>query len=83
MVEEKIINFLSNFISEDLLERETDIFESGYVNSLFVMQLILYIEEEFDIRVENKDMSPRYFNTVVNIVNFIQSKLETQKSEVK
>jgi len=76
MIEEKITNFLSNFISEDLLDRETDIFESGYVNSLFIMQLLLYIEEEFDIRVDNEDMSPRYFNKIVNIVDFIQSKIE-------
>lgn len=83
MIEKKIIDFLRNFISEDLLDRETDIFESGYVNSLFIMQFILYIEEEFDIRVANEDMSPQYFNNVVNIVNFIQCKLQEKSIDTQ
>ncbi len=71
------------FIDENLLvfddEAEfTDsdnIFELGFVNSLFAMKLVTYVENKFNIKVENTDLRLDNFNSVDNIVKFINSKI--------
>lgn len=61
---------------EDVEFSESDnIFEMGFVNSLFAMNLITYIEEKFNIIVEGEDMEISKFSSINNIVNFIGSKI--------
>lgn len=55
---------------------EDDIFKLGFVNSLFAMKLIVYIESEFKIEIGNDDMYMSNFNSIKNIVNFIKSKID-------
>ena len=76
-------NRIREFINENLLvfddEAEfTDsdnIFELGFVNSLFAMKLVSYVENNFKIKVENSDLRLDNFNSVDNIVKFINNKL--------
>jgi methoxymalonate biosynthesis acyl carrier protein len=51
-----------------------NIFEMGFVNSLFAMKLLNYVENEFGVEVDNDDMEISNFSSVDNIMNFIQSK---------
>jgi acyl carrier protein len=51
-----------------------NIFEMGFVNSLFAMKLLNYVENEFSIEVDNEDMEISNFSSVDNIMNFIQGK---------
>ena len=75
-------NRIREFINENLLvfddEAEfTDsdnIFELGFVNSLFAMKLVSYVENNFKIKVENSDLRLDNFNSVDNIEKFINSK---------
>lgn len=59
----------ANFSDED------NIFEMGYVNSLFAMKLLNYVEGEFDIMVENEEMDIQNFSSVNRITELIQKKL--------
>ena len=71
------------FINENLLVFDDEaefsdsdnIFELGFVNSLFAMKLVTYVEKTFSIKVENSDLRLDNFNSVDNIVKFINSKL--------
>ncbi|MCU0290025.1 MAG: acyl carrier protein [Acidobacteria bacterium] len=51
-----------------------NIFEMGFVNSLFAMKLVNYIEENFGIQVANDDLEISNFNSVNRITEFIESK---------
>ena len=70
------------FINENLLVFDDDaeftnsdnIFELGFVNSLFAMKLVSYVENTFKIKVENTDLRLDNFNSVDNIVKFINNK---------
>ncbi|MGF9909702.1 phosphopantetheine-binding protein [Brevibacillus porteri] len=53
---------------------DDNIFELGFVNSLFAMKLVTFIESEFRMTIESDEMEISNFNTINNIVNFIQSK---------
>lgn len=73
---------IRDFINENLLvfddEAEfTDsdnIFELGFVNSMFAMKLVNFVESTFNIKVENEDLRLENFNSVDNIARFIKQK---------
>jgi methoxymalonate biosynthesis acyl carrier protein len=50
------------------------IFASGFVNSLFAMQLILFIEKEFHISVCREDLTPENFQTIAAVATLIRKK---------
>jgi len=51
-----------------------NIFEMGFVNSLFAMKLVNYIEEDFGIEVANDDLEISNFSSVDRITAFIAEK---------
>ena len=52
-----------------------DIFKMGFVNSLFAMKLLNFVENEFGISIGSEDVKISNFNTVDNIANLIDRKL--------
>lgn len=74
----EIKNFLGDHISLEELKFDEDIFKTGYVNSLFAMKLVQFVEVNFNIKVENEDLEITNFNTVDNLTNFIINKLNAQ-----
>lgn len=75
-VKSKIRAFLARFFRKSELKDDDDFFKLGLVNSLFAMQLVMFIEKEFGIRVENEDLDINNFKTVNAIAGFIENKLE-------
>jgi acyl carrier protein len=53
---------------------EDDIFELGLVDSMFGMQLVTFVEDEFSIVVENQDLDIRHFLSIVALTKFVESK---------
>ncbi|NLR57668.1 acyl carrier protein [Chitinophaga polysaccharea] len=56
---------------------EDNIFELGFVNSLFAMKLLNYVEHTFDIVLENEDIDINNFSSVNNIERLIAGKLSS------
>ena len=56
------------FDNEVNIADEDDIFKLGFVNSLFAMKLITYIETEFSIEIGNDDMDISNFNCTINVL---------------
>ena len=73
----KISEFLSQFISETDIDPDVNLFESGLVNSLFAMQLLLYVEQEFGLQVTNEDLDIKNFRSLNALTNFVMVKLDT------
>ncbi|MCP3805308.1 acyl carrier protein [Allokutzneria sp. A3M-2-11 16] len=46
------------------LDDDQDIFALGFVNSLFAMELVMFVEREFDVRVPNEELDLANFRTV-------------------
>lgn len=70
----RIREFFGRFFRTAQLGDGDDVFEGGLVNSLFAMQLIAWIETDFDIDVEDSDLRISNFNSVNAIAAFIRSK---------
>ncbi len=71
----KVRAFLSRFFRKHEIQEDEDIFALGFINSLFAMQLVMFLEKEFGLRVENKDLDMKNFNTIRSIADFVDSKL--------
>lgn len=76
---------IKDFITENLIvfEDEIDfqdddnIFQMGYVNSLFAMKLLNYIENEFQVKIQNEEMDIKNFSSVNAIINLLNQKAAT------
>ena len=79
MVREKIKELIQkNLIMEEEgveLKDSDNIFEMGFVNSLFAMKLVTFIEDEFDVFLENDELNIKNFSTVDKIVSLVESKM--------
>lgn len=71
---QKIKTFLARFFRKHELQDDEDIFALGFVNSLFAMQLVMFIEKEFQVKVDNSDLDFANFRSVSAIANFVQAK---------
>jgi acyl carrier protein len=70
-----IRQFILENISESTVGDDEDIFERGLVRSMFVMQLVLFVEQEFDISITGDDLQFSNFRTVGRIDELITRKL--------
>lgn len=71
-MKETIHKFLAEHIKDYDLQDNDDIFELGLVNSLFTMQLVLFVEQEFDFEVEGDDLDIANFRTINAIVALVE-----------
>jgi acyl carrier protein len=53
---------------------DTSFLESGIVDSMNVMELVMYSEEAFGIRVNDDEIVPGNFDSVSNLVSYIRRK---------
>jgi acyl carrier protein len=49
--------------------------EEGIVDSLGVMELVLFIEEKFGVKVEDEELTTDNFDSVNKLANYIQRRL--------
>ncbi|MGW5652745.1 acyl carrier protein [Streptomyces humi] len=57
-------SFLGRFFGDYPLADDEDIFATGLVNSLFVMQLVLFVENTFGLTVGDDDLEMTNFRCV-------------------
>lgn len=70
----QVRKFLGQYISNIDIDPDENLFASGLVNSLFAMQLVLFVEQGFGIQVANEDLDLENFKSLNAIAGFIQKK---------
>lgn len=70
----QVREFLGQVISDTDIDPDHNLFTSGLVNSLFAMQLVLFVEKEFGIQVANEDLDFENFKSLNAIVGFVENK---------
>ncbi len=71
---------LTQFIQEELLENQTQItqdtalFTSGLLDSVDLVELTTFLENEFNIKINEQDIIINNFNTINSMQNFISKK---------
>jgi methoxymalonate biosynthesis acyl carrier protein len=73
----RIKNYLSRFFPGHELRDDEDIFQLGFVTSMFALQLIQFLEQEFPISVDNEDLELDNFRSIDAMTRFIEKKAAT------
>ncbi|MFG1653283.1 phosphopantetheine-binding protein [Micromonospora sp. NPDC049275] len=72
------IDLIEEFIYSHLnglkVGHDEDIFESGYVSSLFAVQVLTWVEKTFDLDIVSEDLRLENFRSISAIVTFVESK---------
>lgn len=75
-----IIKYITEeLINEELdddLNKDDDLLGSGLIDSLGMMKLVVFIENEFKVSVPPEDMTIENFMTVDCIDQYLQSKID-------
>lgn len=74
-IKDKIIEFFKMNNKAEGLTDDTDLFKGGYVNSLFALQMVMYLEETFKIKIKNKEITEKNFKTIESIAQVVQRAL--------
>lgn len=69
-----IENFL--FGNSDGLKDETSFLEEGIIDSTGVLELVTFLEEEFNIKVADEELVPENLDSINNVSAYLQRKLE-------
>ncbi|SER40788.1 hypothetical protein [Actinokineospora terrae] len=71
----RIREFVLDNIAETELADSDDIFERGLVRSMFVMQLVVFVEQEFGVQVTGDDLQFDHFRSVDRVDELVARKL--------
>ena len=79
----EISDRIKDFIASELLFEDSSASLSedtpllaGVIDSLGLMQLISYIEEEFDVAIDDSEVTASNFRTVADIERLVQGKVK-------
>lgn len=60
--------------AERMPQRSESLLQSGVIDSTGVLELIEYLEGEFDLRVEETESTPENLDSIDNLVRFVAHK---------
>ena len=73
-IDQAVIDFLTQYSPGPVPGLDEDLFATGRVNSLFAMQLLTFLEKNFQITLAPEDLDLRNFATVGKITGFVLRK---------
>ena len=73
---EKIMEIVERCVGEMNLDSNTDLIESGYMQSLAMMNIILELEETFGFETEAADLVRANFRSVSTIESLVRKYIE-------
>lgn len=86
MIPMKMINTIRNFIIENFLfeedenlKAETSFLENGILDSTGVLELIAFLEETYEIEVEDDELIPQNLDSIINVTQYVRKKQEALK----
>lgn len=82
----KFKNEIRNYIIEASLsdtktiKDDTLIFDSGLLDSMGLLFLIEFLNEEYDVEVNDEELNPKNFESINSIADFVGSKLKAKEA---
>ncbi|MBN2157872.1 MAG: acyl carrier protein [Spirochaetes bacterium] len=79
---------IMNYINENFilgrsgnveLTPDISLLESGIMDSTGILELVLFLEEKFSIKVEDEEIVPENLDSINNILAFLEEKIKARK----
>jgi acyl carrier protein len=72
---ERLVRVLKTVTTEPLpTDDEESLFESGLLDSFALPDLVSALEQEFSIKVPDRDLNPRKFDSIARIDTYLQDR---------
>lgn len=77
-VKDVIMNFIKdNFIrgrSQSDISPDESLIDSRIIDSTGILELVMFLEEKYSIKIEDEELIPENLDTVNNLVRFLSGK---------
>ena len=67
-----IENFL--FGEDESLQKDTSFLENGIIDSTGILELVAFLEETYEITVEDEELVPENLDSIGNVVQYLEKK---------
>ena len=71
----RLREFVARFLRGHNLQDGEDLFATGYVNSMFAMQLVQFVESSFGVACESEDLEIDNFRSIDALTALVQRRL--------
>lgn len=72
---ERIFQFFEEKKKADGLTYDTELLKSKHINSLFALQIVMFVEKEFQVKLTRKEISMENFHSISAIAALVESHL--------
>ncbi|WP_028560602.1 acyl carrier protein [Paenibacillus pinihumi] len=73
-IAEKINKYVLDSVNIDRIDFDMDIFEEGLVSSLFAIELMTFLEKNFEIKITTNDLDMNNYKCINSITEFVCKK---------
>lgn len=74
---DRIVRVFSGPLNLDISSDDTDLFESGVLDSLAFVELLLHLEREFGVTAALDDLEVDNFRSIARIVEFVSARTDS------
>ena len=83
-VKKKIVEFISdNYLKGRKLDHgyDTSFLDQGIIDSVAVIEIVAFLEEAFNIRVEDEEIIPDNLDSINRLESYVLAKVKGEKSQ--
>lgn len=81
MIRDEIKRFIAEkflFGCGDQVDYEASLLETNTVDSVGILEIVSFIENRFNLRVEDEELTAENLDSIAKIANFVERKLNLQ-----
>jgi len=70
-LQQQVASLFAEKLNLDVASVETDLIETGLLDSLALVELLAQLEESFDVSISTDDLELENFRSITNIAGFV------------
>ena len=74
-IQKQVFGFLVTATGQTSINGDTELQDSGILDSLLMMDLLVFVEAELGIRLDFEDLTPDTFRSPATIARLIESRM--------
>ena len=74
-IQKQVVGFLVTATGQTSINGDTELQDSGLLDSLLMMDLLVFVEAELGIRLDFEDLTPDTFRSPATIARLIESRM--------
>ena len=74
-IEQELLGFVqSQSVTATTINCQTDLIEQEVLDSLLLMELVLFVEQSWGVRLMGSDFAPSHFRTVKQLTELVEDR---------